>query len=129
MYCPKCGSNVYDEINGCPRCGYKPIIDVKPNREESHTIYDNEPVINEGLSTILKIIIVAAVILLPAIGPIIAIISGIILLGSASADMRAFGKLLLNLGIAIIALSIICCCISSLTNFGFFHLHGWIPFF
>lgn len=128
-YCPDCGSHIENENEGCPVCGYKPIIEAQVVKEETiqeettQTDSQKEPQYtqstkqfsqsseNNGLNILLKVIIVLLIVSMPGIGSIAGIVAGIILMGKDDLETKKFGKILLGLSVAMIAIFLICCCV------------------
>lgn len=129
MICPNCGRTIEKEEQGCSYCGYKPVIDgeilneiterIQPEQSvEERKMEGFQPEAENGLSLLLKILIIVLAILIPGIGPIVGIVGGVILMGSPLETNRSFGRLLLGFSIILIGLSIVCCCLNAFLGFG-----------
>ena len=129
MYRPKCGVLMNDTENVCHKCGYvnDNIIDgecteetVKEETVKEETININENKYNNTeeiqLGNIAKVFLVAITVLIGGIGPIVGIISGIVLMNKPYQDYRSFGKILVILGIVFLSISLLCCCLGGILD-------------
>lgn len=70
----------------------------------------------QTIPTVLKILIILGILLVGGIGAIAGLIAGAALLKSPYEDYRKFGKTMVVLGIVMLVLWLLCCCIVGLTG-------------
>lgn len=136
MYCPNCGYFIDEFSKECEKCGYQvngnennnqsDVIDAEFTEEtvKEESIYDktdynfdsNPNNENTTLSNGIKVLLVAITVLFGGIGPIVGLISGIVLMGKPYEDYRSFGKLLVILSIILFVISFLCCCLGGFVD-------------
>ena len=146
-YCPKCGRQILDENLGCPVCNSKendtdttnpkPEVEVVkdftvedengtkqkfeaergPKSWEDYKSTESKPILEQQIPTVLKVIIIIAIILAGGIGQIAGIIAGVVLLKSPIEDYRKFGKTLIIISCIMLGIWILCCVVGGLFNF------------
>ncbi len=143
-FCPKCGREILDESLGCPVCNVKenkmPSGEEKAEVVQEFTVEDKDgssqkfqseseardwgdyrsaetkPVQEQTVPTILKVIVVIAVIVAGGIGQIAGLVAGIVLLKSPIEDYRKFGKTLITISCIMLAIWFLCCIVGGLFN-------------
>ena len=143
-FCPKCGREVFDESLGCPVCNVKENT-MNSNEEEKEivrefTVEDQDgssqkfqsereardwgdyrsaepkPVQEQTVPTVLKVIIIIAVIVAGGIGQIAGLVAGVVLLKSPIEDYRKFGKTLITISCVMLGFWFLCCVIGGIFN-------------
>lgn len=109
---------VEDEQGGSQRFETKPA---EPTAKSWESYRDNEPkaVPDQVIPTVLKVIIILAIICVGGIGSIAGIIAGVALIKSPIEDYRKFGKTLIIVSAVMIAIWFLCCVVG-----GFFGMIG-----
>ena len=75
-----------------------------------------EPVNKKTIHPVLKVVIIVAILMTGWIGEAAGLIAGMALMKSPIEDYRKFGKTLVTLCTVLLALSLLCCVIGSVTN-------------
>ncbi|WP_317855873.1 hypothetical protein [Chakrabartyella piscis] len=75
-----------------------------------------KPVVEQTIPTVLKVIIIIAILLVGGIGQIAGLIAGVILLKSPVEDYRKFGKTLVVLSCVLLGFWFLCCIFGTMFN-------------
>ena len=143
-FCPKCGREIFDESLGCPVCSVKENT-MNSNEEEKEvvrefTVEDQDgssqkfqaereardwgdyraaepkPVQEQTVPTVLKVIIIIAIIFVGGIGQIAGLVAGVVLLKSPIEDYRKFGKTLITISCVMLGFWFLCCVVGGIFN-------------
>lgn len=81
------------------------------NGETGHAEYKKKASIEADatIHPVLKVLIIALIVLVGGFGAVAGIVAGIVLSKSPAEDYRRFGKLMMTVGIVMLALSLLCC--------------------
>lgn len=86
----------------------------EPRSWESYQQAEPTPVQEQTIPTVLKVIVILAVIMTAGIGSIAGLIAGIVLLKSPLEDYRKFGKTLIIISCVMIGAWLLCCFVGGL---------------
>ncbi|WMI81658.1 hypothetical protein [Anaerotignum sp. MB30-C6] len=89
----------------------------EPRSWEDYKSAEPKPVQEQTIHTVLKVIIILAIIIAGGIGQVAGIISGVVLLKSPIEDYRKFGKTLIILSCVMLGIWFLCCFVGGLLGF------------
>lgn len=86
----------------------------EPRSWEDYKSSESKPVQEQTIPTILKVIIIMAIIVAGGFGQIAGLVTGVVLLKSPIEDYRKFGKTLIIISCVVLAIWLLCCVIGGL---------------